>query len=74
MPVEACGATVHHGHVSRNTHFVDMSARIDIVKRVEDDIEALEKVDVESRVFDVRVIGFDVNIRVEFASRLLCNL
>lgn len=74
MPVEACSTTVHHGYVSRNAHFVNMSARIDIVERIEHDAEAFEKVDVESRIFDVRMIGFDVDVRVEFASCLFCNL
>jgi hypothetical protein len=74
MPVEACCTTIHHRHVGRNAHFVDVSARIYIVKRIEDDVETLEKVDVELRIFDVRVVGFDVDVRVELARRLFCNL
>ena len=74
MPVEACSPTVHHGHVGGNAHFVDVSASIDIVEGVEDDVKAFEKVDVESRIFDVRVVGFDVDVRVELASGFFCNL
>jgi len=74
MPIEACSATVYHRHVGRNAHFVDVSARIDIVKRIEDDVEALEKVDVELRIFDIPVIGFDVDVWVELTRRLFCNL
>lgn len=74
MPIEASGAAVHHGHVGGNAHFVDVSARIDIVERVEDEMEALEKVDVESRVFDVCVIRFDLDVRVELARCLFSHL
>ena len=74
MPVETCSTTIHHGYVGRNTHFVDVSTCIDIVECIENDIEALEKVDVESRIFDVRVIGYDVDVGVELAGRLFCNL
>jgi hypothetical protein len=74
MPAEACSATVHHGYVGRNAHFVDVSTRINIVKRIEDDVEALEKVDVESRIFDVRMVGLDVDVRVELARCLFCYL
>jgi len=74
MPAEACGTTVYHRHVGRNAHFVDVSACIYIVKCIEDDVKALEKVNIELRIFDVREVGFDVDVRVELARRLFCNL
>lgn len=74
LAVEAGGTTLDQWHIGRETHLVDMSARIQVVKRVEDDMEALEPRDVELAVLDVVVVCYDVNIGVELGSRLFRNL
>ena len=51
-----------------------MPARIQIIKRVEDEVEALEPRDVELAILDVVVVCYDVNVGVELGSRLFRNL
>lgn len=74
LAVEARGATLNQWHAGRQTHFVDMAARIHIVERVEDETEGLKPHDVELGVLDVVVVCDDVNIGVELGSRLFRNL
>jgi len=51
-----------------------MSPGIHIVERIEDQTEALEPLDVEAWVLDVRVDSFDLDVGVELARGLLCDL
>jgi hypothetical protein len=51
-----------------------MSPRIEVVQRVEDDVEGLEPRDIESRIFDVVVVCFNLDIGIELASRLFRDL
>lgn len=51
-----------------------MSARIDVVEGVEDDVESLEPCDIELRVFDVVVVSFDLDVGVELVRRFFGNL
>jgi hypothetical protein len=51
-----------------------MSARIEVIERIEDNAEALEPGDVETRILDVVVMRFDLDVRVEPACRLLRDL
>lgn len=74
LAVEACGAALDQGHVGRETHLVDMSPRIQIVQRIEDQAEALKPRDVELAILDVVVVRCDAHVRVEPAGRLFRNL
>lgn len=74
LAVEASSTALNQWYVGRQAHLVDMSARIQVVQRVEDEVEALEPRDVELVVFDVVVVCYDVNIGVELGSRLFRNL
>lgn len=51
-----------------------MSACIEVVERVEDDIELLEPCNVELRVLDVIVVGFDFDVGIELLRRFFGNL
>ena len=51
-----------------------MPPSVQIVERVEDEVEALEPVDVELGIFDVGMMRFDLDVRVEFAGGLFRDL
>lgn len=74
LAVEACGAALDQRDVGCEAHPVDMSARIQIVERVEDKAEALEPRDVELVILDVVVVCYDAHIGVELGGRLFGNL
>lgn len=74
MTLEARSPTIDHRHVRCDTHFVEVAPRVNVVESVEDYTELLEEVDVEPSVFDVRMIGFDLDIGIEFTRRLFRDL
>jgi hypothetical protein len=74
LPVEASGAALHQRDICCQTHLVHMPPRIQVVERVEDDVEGLEPRDIELRALDVVVIGLDLDVGVELARRLFRNL
>jgi hypothetical protein len=74
LPLEASGPTLNQVYARRQAHLVDVTPRIEIVESVEDDSEALEEVDVELGIFDVRVVRFDFDVWVELSGGLLGNL
>ena len=43
-----------------------MSSCIEIIQRIEHQIKALKPVYVELRIFDVRVVRFELDLRIEF--------
>lgn len=51
-----------------------MSSRIQIVKSIEDKCETPEPFDIELRVFNIGMVSFDLDIRVEFACSFFCDL
>jgi len=74
LSVEAGCAAFDQRDVCRNAHLIHVSARIDIVQRVEYKCEALIPLDIELGVFDVGMVGFDLDIGVEFPGGFLCDL
>jgi hypothetical protein len=74
LPVEARGAALDKRNIGCQTHLVHVPPRIQIVERIEDDVECLEPRDVELRVLDVVVVGLDLDVGVEPARRLFRNL
>lgn len=74
LAIEASGATFNQGHVGSQAHLVHVATRLEVVQRVENDAERLEPRDVEFVVLDVGVVRLDVDVRVESASRFLCDL
>ena len=51
-----------------------MPSRIKVIKGIEDNCETLEPFNVELRIFDVGMVRFELDVRVEFGSALLCDL
>jgi len=47
---------------------------LEVVERVEDNVEGIEEVDVELRIFDVGMMRFQLDVWIESAGRLLCDL
>jgi len=74
VAVEAGGTTLDERYIASQAHLVDMSACIEVIERVEDDVELLEPCDVELRVLDVVVVGFDLDVGVELLRRFFGNL
>ena len=51
-----------------------MSPCVQIIQRIEDDVETLKPIDVELRVLDVGMVGFELDIRIEFGGAVFRNL
>lgn len=51
-----------------------MAAGIKVVKRVEDETEAFEPIDVELRVLDVGMVRLNIDVGVELSGRFLRDL
>lgn len=74
LPIESCRSTLNQGYIRCQTHFVDMPSRIEVVKGIEDERKALEPLYVELRIFDVCMVRFELDVRIEFGRALLCDL
>lgn len=74
LPLEAGSAALDERHVSRQTHLVDVAPRLEVVERIEDNVEGFEEVDVELRIFYVGMMRLQLDVWVEFAGRLLRDL
>jgi hypothetical protein len=68
------GSALDQRDIRSQAHAVDMSPGIHVVECIEDQTKALEPLDVEARVLDVRVDSFDLDVGVELARGLLRNL
>lgn len=68
LPVKACCAALDERNIGGQAHLVDMSSGFEIVQRIEDDSESLEPVDVKLGIFYVGVVGFELDVWVEFLS------
>ena len=51
-----------------------MASCIEIVEGIEDKFEALEPLDIELRIFDIGLMRFEFDVRVELGGALLCDL
>ena len=74
LSVEASGAALDQRDVGRQTHLVDMASRIDIVQRIEDELEAGKPINVELWIFDVGMMCLQLDVRIEFGGALFCDL
>lgn len=74
LAVEARGAALNQGNISRQRHPVDMSSCIEIIERIENDAELLKPRHCELAVLDVGMVCNDVDFGVEFAGRFFRNL
>lgn len=74
IAVESCGTTLNQGHIRRQAHPVHVPSGLEIVERIEDDIEVFEPSGVELRVFDVRMVRDDLDLGVEGLRSIFGNL
>lgn len=74
LTVESCRTTLDQGNIGSQAHLVDVSSRIKVVKRIEDNCEALKPFYVELRIFDVGVVRFKSDVRVELGGAFFCDL
>lgn len=74
LTIEARCPTLNQRYISREAHFVDVASSVDIVERIEDDIETCEPIDIELWIFDIGVVGLQLDMRVEFRGALLGDL
>ena len=51
-----------------------MASRIEVIKGIEDECEALEPFYVELQIFDVGMVRLELDMGVELGGALLCDL
>lgn len=73
LTTEASCSRLYQWYIGRKAHPIDMAPSIEVVERIEDDAELFEPVDVELSFFDVRMVGFYLDIRIEPPCCLLCD-
>lgn len=74
LAIEAGGTTLYQRHIRSKTHAVNVAARSEVIKCIEDHVETPEPVDVEFRVHDVRVIPLELRTGLELLRDILGNL
>lgn len=74
LTIVASRSTLNQRYICGKTHPVDMFTSIQIVERVEYNVETLEPLYIELRVLDVCVKCFEFDVGVELSSRLLRDL
>lgn len=74
LAVESCRPTLDQRYVCCKAHPVHMSPRVKVVQRIEDNRECLKPFNIELWIFDVRMIGFDLDVRIESFGGFLCHL
>src|SRR6185437_13587603 len=61
LTVEPSRTTLDQRNICSNAHLVDMSASIQVVQRIEYHREALEPIDVELRILDIRMMRLELH-------------
>ena len=74
LPVEASCSALYQGHIRGQTHLVDMSSCIEIIQRIEHQIKALKPFYIETGVLNVRVMRFELDLRIEFRGGIFGDL
>ena len=74
LAVEAGRAAFDQRDVGGQTHLVDVPPGIEVVEGVEDEGKAREPIDAELGVFDVGVVGDDLDRGVEFVGYFFGDL
>jgi hypothetical protein len=74
LSVETRRAALDQGYIRRQAHFVDMTSRLQVVKRIEYDRKAFKPANVELWVLDIGMMRFDLDLGVELSGGLLRNL
>lgn len=74
MAIEASRATLDQRNIGSQAHLVDMSPRIQVIQRIENDLEGPKPRHIELRIFDVVMVRLDVDVGVEASRGVFCNL
>lgn len=74
LPIEARRAALDQRNISGQAHLIHMPPCIQIIKRIEHNIEALEPINIEFWIFYICMVRLNLHIGIEFPSRLLRNL
>ena len=74
LSVETRRAALDQGYIRRQAHFVDMTSRLQVVKRIEYDRKAFKPANVELWVLDIGMMRFDLDPGVELSGGLFRNL
>ena len=51
-----------------------MTSRINVVQRIEDELEAGKPIDIELWILDIRMMSLQFDVGIEFGGALLCDL
>ena len=74
LPVETRCPAFDQRYIRGQAHFVHMSSRVKVIESVEDKVKGLKPFDIEANIFDVCMVCFELDIGVEFAGSVLCDL
>lgn len=74
LSVEPCRPTLYQRYVRRQAHLVDMAPRLEVVQRVENEVETPEKRHSKLRVLDIRMRSGDRGVRIEGLGDLFRDL
>ena len=74
LTIEACRSAFDEWHICCQAHLVDMPSSLQIIQRIEHNIESLKPINVELRIFDICMVGFKLDMRVEGGCAFFCDL
>lgn len=74
LSIEACGTALYQRDIRSQTHLVDMSPSIQVIKSVEYHGKASKPVHIELGVLDVGMMSLELHARVELMCCFLSHL
>lgn len=74
LSVEPCCSALNQRHIGSQAHSINMSPGVEVVKRIENDIEGRKPVHIELSVLDVCMVRFQLCTRLKLMSHFLGNL
>ena len=74
LAIEASRAAFDERNVCQKTHPVDMTPSIEVIERIEYDVEILKPGEAKLRIFYVRMMRLELHFRIESCSRLFSDL
>lgn len=74
LTIESSCSALNQRHVGCQTHPIHIAPRVQIIQRIEHNVEAREPVDVELAILDVGMICFQLRARLKLVRHFFCNL
>ena len=74
LTIEPGCSALHQWYICRQTQLVHVSPRIQVIQRIEDDLEAAEPWNIELDIFDVGVVCDDLDVGIKRLRRVLGHL